>query len=811
MAVCPKDAAVYLEDPALLKERGKAPARANEQGQFFPYNCHKVEVSPAQVVKWGASLGVHLGRAGLVAVDVDVDDSRTANAICAFIEQQLGDAIVRTSNGSRLMLFYRAGADLPSSLRVVLPPKDGKAQQVEFFSGLRQVVVHGTHPSGRAYGWRGAALWDVRPESLVSVSGSQVGDAFGQLVEVLGKAGVEASLGGRTAAHAAAPPPPQEDLRAPSIDALRGLPLPPNPPEFGWDDFVRHMYAYRAAGADDLETARELFDAWAAQHPRYDPDVVDVQWGKVERVDDARVGWSWLAEQARYNTAQDEFLADPSLAHLAPAVLARLEGRVEPEEQPGTDASLRPVILDPNDPSTSAHKLLDRDFTLQGTRTHQVQGGVPLIWDGRAYREITADDLRARIWAFSAAAFRMSKNGAGLEPFKPNTTSINNLLDALRAAAFLSPRVAPGTWLDPRPGDLPGRELVAVENGLLHVPTRRIVPHTPRFFNRHSLPFPFTGKEPPPVVWLGFLSSLWDTDQQDQIGALQEWFGLLLTADTSHQKAALLLGPPRGGKGTIVRVAEKLVGRENSCSPTLHGIGTQFGLDPLRGKLLAVVQDARFSAGKAGQSAVVERLLSITGEDALTIDRKHKDPVTERLSTRILIVSNEMPKFSDASTALAKRFLCFQLTRSFYDREDHTLEQRLDAELPSIMAWALDGLDRLRERGRFVQPASSAATVRELLQSSSPITTFVQEECEVGPECRIVSEHLFNAWRGWAGRRGEYPGTAPTFGIALHAAIAGISKSQFTVNGRRQWHYTGICLRDDFDEFAELPGTQEPS
>ena len=54
-------------------------------------------------------------------------------------------------------------------------------------------------------------------------------------------------------------------------------------------------------------------------------------------------------------------------------------------------------------------------------------------------------------------------------------------------------------------------------------------------------------------------------------------------------------------------------------------------------------------------SIVVERLLSISGEDTLTVDRKYREPWTGQLPTRIVILSNELPRLTDSSGALASR------------------------------------------------------------------------------------------------------------------------------------------------------------
>jgi Family of unknown function (DUF5906) len=80
---------------------------------------------------------------------------------------------------------------------------------------------------------------------------------------------------------------------------------------------------------------------------------------------------------------------------------------------------------------------------------------------------------------------------------------------------------------------------------------------------------------------------------------------------------------------------------------------------------LSSLSDARLST-KADSKIVVERLLSVSGEDSLTIDRKYREPWTGRLPTRFVIMSNELPRLSDSSGALASRFILFVLTKSFY-------------------------------------------------------------------------------------------------------------------------------------------------
>lgn len=74
------------------------------------------------------------------------------------------------------------------------------------------------------------------------------------------------------------------------------------------------------------------------------------------------------------------------------------------------------------------------------------------------------------------------------------------------------------------------------------------------------------------------------------------------------------------------RILGHLIGGGNVAGPTLGSMVRPFGLAPLIGKQLAIICDARFG-GNIDQHVVVERLLAITGEDALTVDRKLSGPL----------------------------------------------------------------------------------------------------------------------------------------------------------------------------------------
>ena len=294
--------------------------------------------------------------------------------------------------------------------------------------------------------------------------------------------------------------------------------------------------------------------------------------------------------------------------------------------------------------------------------------------------------------------------------------------------------------------------------------------------------------------WLAFLRHLW-ADDLESIAALQEIFGDVLTADISQQKAFLLIGRKRSGKGTLARVLTKLIGQHNCVAPTLAGLSSNFGLAPLIGKRLAIISDARLSA-RADQHAIAERLLSITGEDALTIDRKYAPAWTGQLGSRFVILSNEIPRLADVSGALAGRFVLLLLIESFYGREDPSLTGNLLTELPGILNWAIEGWKRLRVVGHFKQPASAQQAMEQLEDLASPVGAFLRECCDVGPLHISKPSDVFGAWETWCSAQGrEHTGTVQSFGRDLRAACPGLKMVQPRDGGERARSYQGLGLK----------------
>jgi putative DNA primase/helicase len=443
----------------------------------------------------------------------------------------------------------------------------------------------------------------------------------------------------------------------------------------------------------------------------------------------------------------------------------RAKANGKADDEPQVDPLTPAPQLSAGAPLATARELIRRRYTAGGLRTIHHRGGVFYCWTGTHYPVADDATIRAKVYNFLDGATKWDEDKKTDVPFQPTRNKVHDVIDALKAAANLDSATTAPAWLDDT-ADIPPSEIIACTNGLLHLPTRALVKHSPAFFTYNALDFAYDPDALDPVEWLRFLDTLWPEDRAS-IETLQEMFGYLLTGDTRQQKVFLLVGPKRSGKGTIARIMTALLGRDNICGPT----GQNFGLAPLIGKQAAIIADARLGA-RADQVAVAERLLSISGEDSITIDRKFLAAWTGRLSARFVILTNELPRLTDASGALASRFIVLTLAQSFYGREDHTLAARLLSELPGILNWSIEGWERLQARGRFQQPESAIEAVQELEDIASPIGAFLRQRCHVAPGLSVACDTLFGAWKLWCANQGrDHAGTVQTFGRDLRAAI----------------------------------------
>jgi putative DNA primase/helicase len=435
---------------------------------------------------------------------------------------------------------------------------------------------------------------------------------------------------------------------------------------------------------------------------------------------------------------------------------AELVSALESQEVDGTPASVT-VLASPKDPTAVMDTLGRRLDSTDQVPHLRYWRETWYRWNGMNWGESSASSVRNWLYEQTRTAVCFNAKGEPM-PWAPDRAKVSNLLDAMAMLTVY------------RPDDEEPCRVIACRNGVLDLATRSLENHHPRTFNLYSLPFDYDPAAESPT-WQNFLDEVLPGDEQGQ-QFLQEWFGYVISGRTDLQKIASLVGPKRSGKGTIARVLIKLLGQEVTASPTLGQLSSNFGEEDLLGRSLAIMSDVRWDEPRV--SAAVAALLAIVGEDSRTVARKNRTSWNGRLDTRFMVMSNDSPKFADASGALAGRMIHLRFHTSFYGREDTTLSDKLFKELPGILNWALEGLDRLNERGRFVAPESGLSVDEEVRETSNPVYVFSQDYVEVtGVETDEVDlSTLYDHYKKVCAEEGRHEPALNTFARMLSSALA---------------------------------------
>lgn len=491
--------------------------------------------------------------------------------------------------------------------------------------------------------------------------------------------------------------------------------------------------------------------------------------------------WNWGDEERRLRSMCQDFRRK----HPRDANVSLRDALKEREAKPSA------VILDPQDPMRSARAMYDAEYRTEDGKDILVRHrGEFFKWGGACYQINAQEAQRQEIWRYLEGA-RLKTKDDNTAPFRPKKDHVSNVYEALGAVCALDDYIEAPAWIGNERPPAPAGEFFAAANGLLHLPSRTLHAPTSSFFGVTASNVTYDPEAPEPAEWLSFLQQTVSNTQA--IEALQEWMGYTLSAETSQQKILFCIGPRRSGKGTFGRIHTALLGKNSVGGPTMTSFGTQFGLAPLITKSLAIVSDARIGR-KTDRAAITERLLTISGEDTIDIDRKYGTVWTGRLPTRIAIMTNELPAFSEGSGALAGRFLVIMFQHSFFGREDPGLTDRLTRELPGILNWAIEGYHRLQERGHFVQPANALEQIEAIERLGNPVKAFVQDRCVVGAANEIAADDIYDEYCAWCSDQGADPHNKDWFGRDLRSAVPGLSTARRLVDGRRVMTYLGVGI-----------------
>lgn len=348
-------------------------------------------------------------------------------------------------------------------------------------------------------------------------------------------------------------------------------------------------------------------------------------------------------------------------------------------------------------------------------------------------------------------------------------------------------------WLDGTHGSF-----VAVANGIVDIERAAsgqpncLLAHSPDWFSLVVLPYAFDAAATCPR-WLAFLEKNLEADAE-RIAILQEWFGYCLTAETSFQKFLLMIGEGANGKSVACAVLTALLGESNVSNVPLEDFGQRFQLMQTVGKLANI-------AAEIGEIDKVAEghLKAFTSGDRMQFERKYRDPIELTPTARLVLATNNLPRFADRSGGLWRRMILmpFRVTIAALDRitgMDKPEWWLSQDELPGIFLWALAGLKRIRDQGGFTKSAVCDEALAEYRNDCNPAATFLRENYREHPNGFVTTFEIYEKYRDWCSKHHhDKPLGERSFGKEIVRTFTNAQRRNSGPRNRRAWGYAGIC------------------
>ena len=462
---------------------------------------------------------------------------------------------------------------------------------------------------------------------------------------------------------------------------------------------------------------------------------------------------------------------------------------------------LDPNIFEDGQATTLARMFLDTHHRIGDSYTLRNFGQEFYGWENGRYVVVPDNIVRGQLYGFLEGKHyrKETANGTSVVPIPMCRRLIGDVTDALNMPDLCPVHSSPPAWLTKTDQPDP-KDLIVFQNGILNVrewTEGNVTLHDldPDLFVMNTFPYAYDPSAQSDLVEQYFLTIF--NGDIETVRLLQQWFGYNLVPDTSQEKMMLFVGRPRSGKSTTLDMLRAMLGVDQCCSPKMTNLSERFGCQPMLGKLAATFGDVKSPrASEAG--AALETLLAVVGQDAISVDRKRIDALTNvKLFCRITMVMNDLPVFSDHARALGPRMNIVYYPNSYVGKEDRGLKGRLEAEARQgrLINWALEGLKNLRTRGRFTEPCASIEMLDRLELMTSPVVAFIRDCCNEGSAFKATKDELYKAWMNWCQEQGRLPGIREQFVRWVLNACPKVQQVRpRDRSDRREFTYAGIAL-----------------
>jgi putative DNA primase/helicase len=262
--------------------------------------------------------------------------------------------------------------------------------------------------------------------------------------------------------------------------------------------------------------------------------------------------------------------------------------------------------------------------------------------------------------------------------------------------------------------------------------------------------------------WRQFLEEITAGDAELQ-AYLQHMAGYCLTGLTTEHALFFCYGTGANGKSVFINTLVGIWGDYAVTAPMETFVASKVDHHPtdlasLRGARLVVASET-----EAGRRWAESKIKMLTGGEKVSARFMRQDFFEFVPRFKLLIAGNHKPSLRSVDEAIRRRLhlIPFNVTIPEGQR-DPQLYDKLKAEWPGILQWAVDGCLEWQRIG-LALPAAVRDATAAYLASEDAIANWIDDCCDRDPLAVTPRSALFESFKRWADGTGEYAGRQRDF------------------------------------------------
>ncbi|ALV02210.1 DNA primase [Bacillus siamensis] len=374
-----------------------------------------------------------------------------------------------------------------------------------------------------------------------------------------------------------------------------------------------------------------------------------------------------------------------------------------------------------------------------------------LIWNGKMWQEdskrkieaITAQTLRAIYGEAQATedGYKKKQLNDWAKKCERRNIRMNSILDTRPMVSVRKQELDSHKYL------------FNCENGVIDLKTGDLLPHDRDLLFTKISPVAYE-KDADCPNWKAFMESIFIDEEGNPnyeiIEFLQKAIGYSLTGETTEQVMFFLFGNGRNGKSTFINTVQQLLGdygrQTNSDTFIKKKNDSSINND------IARLDGARFVSAvesEEGQQLSESLVKQITGGEKMSARFLRQEYFEFTPEFKVFFTTNHKPIVKGSDEGIWRRIRLVPFTVTIpKEKVDKKLPQKLAAEMPGILRWAVEGCLKWQKEG-LTEPEDIRKATEGYREDMDILGPYMEERCILHPTTKVEAKELYKDYKDW--------------------------------------------------------------